>query len=225
MLKVNSLTGFGGKKSGTPPIEYVGGSWDRSTSNTDYSVSLSVPSGTADGDLMILRVGKHDGIFTPAGWTLWVGQQGGTAWPSPYGWYMLVYYKYASNEGSTVSFTALDEYAAALYVYKNAVPSTGGGGRSNGDDLTISGQSITVDGTWGLTFWENANSAVGTSSALDYDPTVLYNATDTANVTAFWTIDTQHLFPDGSTTTGAVRWSNNSGSKTTGISVTIKPAE
>lgn len=224
MLKVNSLTGFGGKKSSASlPIEYIGVA-DSVAGST--SASVSVPSGTADGDLMILRVGRQNGAMsTPSGWTLWTykaSTSGFLAYARLY-----IFYKYASSEGSTVSFTALSPgYIASISVYRNAVPSAQTPATVAEADatLTLPAVDVTVDGTWGLAFWE--------SHYYDWTwglVTTNYSTTIATTQATSWgeayDVDTHSgVFPDGTTSTGTLDFVDNADRKTVGISVTIEPA-
>jgi hypothetical protein len=86
----------------------------RSVSNTAYvstsSLVLNKPTGTVDGDIMIAHTFSgvdfyNDGTFTaPAGWTLLTGFPTAVDVSNFYG-KMFVYWKRASSEGSSYTFT------------------------------------------------------------------------------------------------------------------------
>lgn len=94
-----------------PPPEFI----NYSSILNDSTTTISIPSGTANGDMMFLVIGKVATATTScAGWTPVYGSNAGL---------VQVYYKVANNEGASVTFTrssAQNSPRTVLVTYRGA---------------------------------------------------------------------------------------------------------
>ncbi len=122
---------------------------DSVTSDSDTTLLLAVPSGTADGDLLLAVIAKNTGrTFTaPSGWTeLAMGDA-----------YWQVFYKVASSESGSYEFTASSTYTSAHgtihRISGGDTPSVSGAAQDSTWDATMTCGEVSVSVAGSLILW------------------------------------------------------------------------
>jgi hypothetical protein len=106
-----STGGAGGVGSGGTPTYIAQATAVQNTSST--TIAVNVPTGTANGDLLILMVMSNSGTWTtPSGWTVWLASANNRA----------IYYRTASSEPASYTITqgSSATASACMLAYRNA---------------------------------------------------------------------------------------------------------
>ena len=106
-----STGGAGGAGSGVSPTYVAQSTAVQNTAST--TITVNVPTGTADGDLLILMVMSSSGTWTtPSGWTVWLASANNRA----------IYYRTASSEPASYTITqgSSTTASACMLAYRNA---------------------------------------------------------------------------------------------------------
>lgn len=106
-----STGGTGGTGSGGTPTYVAQSTAVQNTSST--TIAVNVPTGTANGDLLILMVMSNSGTWTtPSGWTVWLASANNRA----------IYYRTASSEPASYTITqgSSTTASACMLAYQNA---------------------------------------------------------------------------------------------------------
>lgn len=115
-MLMQGLIGFGGKRSVAAAASFV----DYAGANSSTSISISKPTGTVDGDLMVayvLGATRADITASPSGWSELTAYSGNS--PS-------IWTKVASSEGSSYSWDVSGNNAGVIMTFRNAAVDTYG---------------------------------------------------------------------------------------------------
>ncbi len=203
----------GGNGGAYTPITYISSTKTQNITNST-SLVISKPAGTIDGDLMVAFVNSNDSgtTWTGAGWTEAIDSTASA-----------IYYKIASSEGSSYTFTnsASSLLQGYILTYRNAAWDT------IGTFSTLSGSpvapAITTTGGYNtvIAYFKAGNTTSATFTTPSPYTVVDSDSDDTATSSSS-AIFSRSGFPAG--TTGTVTSTISSGSLARGILLSIKPS-
>jgi len=143
--------GTGGNAASTLP-SFVNSTISSTTTPSASPVTINVPSGTANGDLMVMFIQASDNVSTtfttPSGWTVATPAAGQGAG---------VFYRTASSEPASYAVTFSTGTAiGTISTFRNAVWDTNGA--FAGNSTTPTANSITVSQSGGMLLWLGRNT-------------------------------------------------------------------
>lgn len=163
------------------------------------TITINVPSGVVDGDVLVLMVMSDNGTWTtPSGWTVWLASANNRA----------IYYRTASSEPASYTITqSVSETASACMVAcndaaidvmgtisANASPTVAASITTTADNafvfdyIAVNAASRTVTTPTGYTLLASDSDATSPSYALIYTTQTTAGATGTLSVTVSGTM-------------------------------------